>query len=212
MKKIIVSIDGPAVSVKQRIAKYIAKKYKFYHLDSGVLYRRITLLVIKKKVDLKNLKKIKEVINNIEYLSPRNHRNLRTEVVSKNASIISKILFVRKFVNNQQKLIVARKLKRRRGCVIDGRDIGSKVFTNAKYKLFVDVKAKIRANRRHKQLIELGEKSIYGKILKEIILRDKADINRKESPLIIPRNSIIIDNSSSFKNTTNQINKVLRKI
>ena len=61
-------------------------------------------------------------------------------------------------------------------------------------------------------MIELGEKSIYGKILKEIILRDKADINRKESPLIIPRNSIIIDNSSSFKNTTNQINKVLRKI
>ena len=143
MKKIIVSIDGPAGSGKQRIAKYIAKKYKFYHLDSGVLYRRITLLVIKKRVDLKNLKKIKEVINNIEYLSPRNHRILRTEVVSKNASIISKILFVRKFVNNQQKLIVARKLKRYRGCVIDGRDIGSKVFTNAKYKLFIDVKAKI---------------------------------------------------------------------
>ena len=212
MKKIIISIDGPAGSGKQKIAKYIAKKYKFYHLDSGVLYRRITLMILKQNIIFSNHKKIKKIINNIKYLSPRNHKILRSEKVSKNTSKISKILLVRKFVNNQQKLIITKKLKRYRGCVIDGRDIGSKVFPKANYKLFIDVNTKIRANRRHKQLIELGEKSIYGKILKEIILRDRADINRKESPLIVPKNSIIIDNSLSFKKTTNQINKILTEL
>ena len=105
---------------------------------------------------------------------------------------------VRKFINNQQKSIVKKILKSKKGCVIDGRDIGSEVFKNAKIKLFIEVKPEIRAKRRHKQLIEQGEKSIYTRILKDLKLRDKTDINRKESPLIIPKDAIIIDNSNAF--------------
>ena len=102
-----------------------------------------------------------------------------------------------------------KKLKYYCGCVIDGRDIGSKVFKNAKIKLFINVKPEIRAKRRHKQLIEQGEKSIYSRILKDINLRDKTDRNRFMSPLVIPNKAIIIDNSFSFKNTISQVNKIL---
>ena len=103
-------------------------------------------------------------------------------------------------------------LKKHKGCVIDGRDIGSKVFKNAQIKLFIDVSVKIRAKRRHKQLIEQGEKSIYGNILKDLKLRDKKDINRTISPLIKSHDAILIDNSNSFKITVKQIDKALIKI
>ena len=103
-------------------------------------------------------------------------------------------------------------LKLHIGCVIDGRDIGSKVFKDAKIKLFIEVQPEIRAKRRHKQLIALGEKSIYGQILKEINLRDNTDKNRKESPLVKPAGAIVINNSSCFHKTIRQIKKALIKI
>ena len=137
---------------------------------------------------------------------------MRTEIISKTTSKIAKNKEIRNFINYQQKIIVKDMLKSYKGCVIDGRDIGSNVFKNAKIKLFITVSAKIRAKRRHKQLIEQGEKSIYSRILKGIILRDKTDTKRKISPLIVPKNSIYIDNSFDFKNTILQINQVLKKI
>ena len=100
-------------------------------------------------------------------------------------------------------------LKLHIGCVIDGRDIGSKVFRDAIIKLFIEVQPEIRAKRRHKQLIALGEKSIYGQILKEIKLRDKTDKNRRESPLVKPARAIVINNSYCFSKTIIQIKKAL---
>ena len=97
------------------------------------------------------------------------------------------------------------------GFVIDGRDIGSKVFKNADLKLYIDVNPIIRAKRRYKQLIDNGEKSIYPKILKDIKLRDKKDSIRKLSPLVIPRDSFIIDNNGTFENTKKQINNLIIK-
>ena len=100
----------------------------------------------------------------------------------------------------------------KKGFVIDGRDIGSVVFKKANLKLFIKVNSYVRAERRHKQLIDLGEKSIYAKILKEIKLRDRQDIIRSNSPLIIPKGASIIDNSGSFKNTLKKINELIGKI
>ena len=212
MNKIIISVDGPAGSGKQRIAKYIAKKYKFFHLDSGILYRRLTAIIIKNKIDTNNSISINKSINSLDSLSPRNHYSLRKEGISKASSKIATIPCVRAFINSQQKIIVKKMLKSFKGCVIDGRDIGSKVFIEAQIKLFIDVKVQIRAKRRHKQLIEIGEKSIYSQILKEIQLRDKLDKNRKHSPLIKPKGSITIDNSEDFKTTIIAVNIALKKI
>ena len=212
MNKIIVSIDGPSGSGKERIAQYISKKYSFFHLDSGILYRRVTSIIIKKKIEINNKKNLTNFLKNIKCLSSKKHKSLRKENVSNQTSLIAKNPIIRNFINSQQRIIVKNMLKNHAGCVIDGRDIGSKVFKNAKIKLFIHVKPKIRAERRHKQLIEQGEKSIYSRIFKDINLRDKADKNRKESPLVVPEKAYVIDNSKSFKNTTSQINAIFKKV
>ena len=211
MKKLIITIDGPAASGKEKIAKYISKKWKLNHLDSGILYRRIALIFLIENIDINNINKIKNKLKEIDQISFRNSKYIRTQAISKLASKIAIHNCVRNFVNKLQYNFV-NKNKKIRGFVIDGRDIGSVVFKKADLKLYIDVNPEIRAKRRYKQLIDSGEKSIYPKILKDIKLRDKQDKLRKHSPLVIPRGSYIIDNNGSFKNTVNQINILLEKI
>ena len=204
MKKLIITIDGPAASGKGRIAKYIAKKYNLLHIDSGLLYRKVAKLLIDHKIDLNNKNQIKKILINTKKLSLRNNNNLRNEQIGKVTSIVAKMNLIRNYVNKQQIMHTTQKT-RKKGFVIDGRDIGSVVFKNADLKLFIEVKPSVRAKRRHKQLIDLGEKSIYAKILKEIKLRDKQDIARSNSPLVIPKGAYIIDNSGLFNNTLKKL-------
>ena len=211
MKKLIITIDGPAASGKEKIAKYISKKWKLNHLDSGILYRRLALIFLIENIDIKNINKIKNKLKEIDQISFRNSKNIRTQNISKLASKIAIHNCVRSFVNKLQYNFV-NKNKKMRGFVIDGRDIGSVVFKKADLKLYIDVNPEIRAKRRYKQLIDSGEKSIYPKILKDIKLRDKQDKLRKHSPLVIPKGSYIINNNGSFKDTVNQINLLLDKI
>ena len=211
MKNKIITVDGPAGSGKGRIAKYIAHKWKFFHLDSGLLYRRLAYELLKNNISIYNERDIANFIKELKKISSRNHKNLRTERMSKITSEISVYKKVRHFINKQQRIIVEKKIKNK-SCVIDGRDIGSVVFKKANTKLYIEVDIKIRAERRHKQLIDMGEQSIYLKILKEIKLRDKKDKNRKNSPLVIPKGANIIDNSNSFSLTIKQLNKIFKKI
>ena len=211
MKNKIITVDGPAGSGKGRIAKYIARKWKHFHLDSGLLYRRFAYELIKNNINIYNEKDIANFIKNLKKLSLRNRKSVRTESISKLTSKISVYKKVRHFVNKQQRIIVKKKIKNK-SCIIDGRDIGSVVFKKANTKLYIEVDVKIRAERRHKQLIDMGEQSIYLKILKEIKLRDKKDKNRKNSPLVIPKGANIIDNSNSFSLTIKQLNKIFRKL
>ena len=210
MKKIIITIDGPAGSGKGRIAKYLSKKWKLIHLDSGVLYRRLSLIFLKKNVNFSNTSDLSYNLLKIKKLSSRNHKSLRSTEITKLSSKLATIKIVREFINKLQKKIVNKSLKKR-GFVIDGRDIGSVVFKKADLKLYIEASSIIRAKRRHKQLIDMGEKSIYAKILKEIKLRDQKDKSRKNSPLVIPKGAHIVDNSEVFSKTIKQINKILRK-
>ena len=211
MKKLIITIDGPAASGKEKIAKYISKKWKLNHLDSGILYRRLALIFLIENIDFKNINKIKNKLKKIDQISFKNSKHIRTQAISKLASKIAIHNIVRSFVNKLQYNFV-NKNKKMRGFVIDGRDIGSVVFKKADLKLYIEVNPEIRAKRRYKQLIDSGEKSIYPKILKDIKLRDKQDKLRKHSPLVIPKGSHIINNNGSFKDTVNQINLLLDKI
>ena len=211
MKKIIITIDGPAASGKEKIAKYISKKWKLNHLDSGILYRRLALKFVLDKVDIKNVSQIKKKLKEIPEISFRNSKKIRTQKISKLASKIAVYNCVRLFVNKSQYDFV-KKNKKIHGFVIDGRDIGSVVFRKANLKLYIEVNPEIRAKRRYKQLIDSGEKSIYRKILKDIKLRDRQDRSRKFSPLVIPKGAFIINNNGSFKNTIRQISKLLNKI
>ena len=210
MKKII-TVDGPAGSGKEKISKYIARKYKLYHLDSGILYRRLAYELAKKNIKTSEINKIKRVIKNINKLSLRKIQSLRKEQIGKAASEIAKLDFVRFFINSQQRL-ATKTPNKKKGFVIDGRDIGSVVFKRAFLKLYVDVDVNIRAKRRYKQLIDNGEKSIYLKILKDIKLRDKTDKTRKNSPLVVPKGAKIINNSHTFKKTIAQIRNIIEGI
>ena len=211
MKNIIITIDGPAASGKEKISKYISKKWRLKHLDSGILYRRLALILFNKNIDINNINIIKKELQKIDIISYQKNKKIRTQAISKLASKIAVYSFVRNFINELQYKFV-NKNSNKRGFVIDGRDIGSVVFKNADLKLYIEVNAEIRAKRRYKQLIDSGEKSIYPKILRDIKLRDKKDKLRKNSPLIIPKGAYIINNNSSFKSTVNQINKLLQKI
>ena len=210
MKKII-TVDGPAGSGKEKISKFISKKYNLYHIDSGIFYRRVAYNLIKSNIKSYEKEKIKNLLKEIKRLSLRKISALRQEEVGILASEIAKFAFVRDFINSQQRL-VTKTLDKNSGFVIDGRDIGSVVFKKAYLKLYIDVDVKIRAKRRFKQLIDNGEKSIYQKILEDIKLRDKKDKSRKNSPLVVPSGAIIIDNSHSFINTTAQISKIIEGI
>jgi cytidylate kinase len=209
--KKIITVDGPAGSGKEKISRYIAKKYKLFHLDSGSLYRRLAYELAKKNIKTFEVDKIKKVIKNIKKLSLSKTQTLRKEEIGKNASEIAKLDFVRYFINSQQRL-ATKTPNKKKGFVIDGRDIGSVVFKKAFLKLYVDVDVNIRAKRRYKQLIDNGEKSIYLKILKDIKLRDKTDKTRKNSPLVVPRGAKIINNSHTFKKTIAQIRNIIEGI
>ena len=208
MKKIIITIDGPAASGKEKISKYISKKYKLKHLDSGILYRQLAFYFFTNKIDSEDINQIKKKILKINQISLRNSKRIRTQEISRFTSKIATYDCVRFFVNKLQHDFV-NKNKKIRGFVVDGRDIGSVVFKNANLKLYIEVNSEIRAKRRYKQLIDSGEKSIYRKILKEIKLRDRQDKLRKNSPLIVPKGAFVISNNGTFKETIKKITKLV---
>ena len=155
--------------------------------------------------------KLKKKLREIRTISFRKSNKIRTQEIGNLASTIAVNKCVREFINNQQYNFV-KKNKNNRGFVIDGRDIGSVVFKNADLKLYIVVNSEIRAKRRYKQLIDSGEKSIYPQILKDIKLRDKKDKTRINSPLVIPNDAHHINNENTFRETTNQINRLLKKL
>ena len=208
MRNIIITVDGPAASGKEKICKYISKKWKLKHLDSGILYRRLALIFLKDQVNINNINEIKKKLREISNISFRKSNKIRSQEIGNLASKIAVNKCVREFINNLQYNFV-KKNKNFRGFVIDGRDIGSVVFKNADLKLYIVVNSEIRAKRRYKQLIDSGEKSIYPQILKDIKLRDKKDKSRKHSPLVVPINAHIIDNNGTFRNTTKQLSELI---
>ena len=113
MKKIIITIDGPAASGKGRIAKYIAKKYNLLHIDSGLLYRKVAKLLIDYKIDLNDKNQIKKILINNKKLSLRNDNNLRNEQIGKVTSIVAKMNLIRNYVNKQQIMHTTQKTRKR---------------------------------------------------------------------------------------------------
>ncbi len=209
MKHKIVTIDGPAASGKEKISKYISKKWQLKHLDSGILYRRLGYILLKDKVEIDKIEEVKKKIKKIKSIPYRKSKKIRTQQIAKIASKIAIYNCVREFINKLQYDFV-KENKYYKGFVIDGRDIGSVVFKKANLKLYIDVNPKIRAKRRYKQLIDSGEKSIYRKILRDIELRDNKDKLRKNSPLVVPKNAFIVNNNGEFKDTIKQINNIFK--
>ena len=211
MKSLIITIDGPAASGKGTIAKYIKNEFNFFHIDSGLLYRKIAKTIIDKNINVKNTKEINMLIKKIGDIKLSNSKLLRSSIVSKVSSEIAKLKKIRDLVNMNQKKLVNKNKGKFKGIVIDGRDIGSVVFKDAEIKLYIDTNKKIRVKRRFKELIDRDERTIYSNVSKDIKIRDEKDKKRKNSPLIIPKDAIIIDNSCQLHQTKKFIKKIILK-
>ena len=197
-----IAIDGTAASGKGTLAKKLAKKYGFVHLDTGLLYRKVAdELIIQKKVTCKDLKSYSfKIAKNLNFLGLKNE-TLRSEETAKLASIIATYPKLREILNSKQREFVEINKTKFLGCILDGRDIGTKILPNADFKFFIDASIEIRAKRRLLEknisfLHENDEKCMLHTLIKDMKERDKLDRNRKTSPLIPADDAHVIDTSN----------------
>lgn len=207
MEDFIVAIDGPAGSGKSSISKIVAKRCNLNHVDTGAMFRTITLEALKRNINLDDENEINfldeidikfdgaKVLLNGKDVSV----DIRQDIVSNNASKIAKIEKVRAKVLELEKNFHGR-------IIMDGRDIGTVVYPNANLKIFLTASPEERALRRVKQNDELGIKSDYNAILEEIKQRDINDSTRKIAPLKCAEDAIKIDTTSlSIEEVCNKI-------
>ncbi|HEY8361389.1 MAG TPA: (d)CMP kinase [Tissierellaceae bacterium] len=197
-KKISIAIDGPAGAGKSTIAKKLAEILSIEYIDTGAMYRAITLKVLNEGLDPKSEEDVKAVLerttidfrNNHIYLDNKNvDKEIRENRVSKNVSYIAKIKEVREAL-----VRIQQNLARTKSVIMDGRDIGTVVLPNADYKFFIVASVEERARRRYKELLEKGEKNIsYEEIKREIEMRDKIDSTRDVSPLVKSEDAYLLD-------------------
>lgn len=208
MKKDVIAIDGPAASGKSTIAALVAEKLGFFYINTGNMYRAATLIAIEEGIDLsdpredvfKELssrykityekgidKKLVLMINSM----PANLDKIRSHEVSKKVSIPSRIHAVREWLVSEQ-----REMTKLGMIVMEGRDIGTNVFPDAKYKFYLTASPEIRAKRRLGQAGEIPESSTVDSIAKEIALRDEMDSKRVIAPLKKAEDAILVDSSN----------------
>ncbi len=211
----IITIDGPAGSGKTTIAKSVADKLKFKYVDTGAMYRAVTLKIIESGVKFSDIKEIEKIVIDIDiqisfsenqmniYLDNKEVSNkIRNIKVTDNTSYIAAISVVReKLLHLQRKAAIEFKK-----VVFEGRDMGSVVFFDANLKIYLDAKIKERAKRRWQEEKNNGIMLDMEELKNKIYIRDKLDSERGLAPLIIPENAIVID-------TTNMnISEVVEKI
>jgi len=213
---LIVAVDGPAGSGKSTISKMISKKLDLTYLDTGAMYRIITLKMMKLNIDLDDeneiLKVLNETIISVKddefYLDGENvNEEIRTREVSNNVSKVAMIREVRENLVEQQ-----RQMARGKRVILDGRDIGTVVFPDATVKIFLNATAGKRAKRRMKDYEEKGIKADYSSILEEIIRRDNIDENRENSPLKKAEDAVEVDTTYlNIEQVVEKIEKIINK-
>ncbi|MDD4513934.1 (d)CMP kinase [Massilibacteroides sp.] len=208
MKKIVIAIDGFSSCGKSTMAKDLAKEIGYTYIDTGAMYRAVTLyslengIIADNKIDGERLKSEIDKIkigfkNNPNTGKPEtylNEINVETEIrkmeVANWVSPIATIGFVRHAL-----VALQQKMGKEKGIVMDGRDIGTVVFPNAELKIFVTASPEIRAQRRVDELKSKGEKVSFEEVLENVKTRDHIDSTRKESPLKQAPDAIVLDNS-----------------
>lgn len=197
----IIAIDGPAGSGKGTIASFIAEKLGFLNVDTGAMYRSVTLAALRNNIDMNDKEKIIELaktlqidLKNIDgsihaFLNGEDvSEEIRTPKVNASVSIVAAIKEVREIMVEHQ-----RALAKDHDIVMEGRDIGTVVFPNANIKLYLEASAEERAQRRYKQNLEKGLEVPYEEVLESIKNRDKIDSTRADSPLRVPEDAVIVD-------------------
>jgi cytidylate kinase len=219
-----IAIDGHSSCGKSTIARSIAEKYGMRYIDTGAMYRAITLycmrnkIIQNKEVDLGLLQNsLDEISINFEYNSDLkksetflNNENVEDLIrgieVSENVSIIAQIKEVR-----EKLILLQQEIGKSKNVVMDGRDIGTVVFPNAKLKLFVTASSEVRAKRRFDELVIKGDIVSFDEVLGNLNQRDEHDTNRKINPLIMAKDAVLIDNTDlSIVEQNSKIDKLIQ--
>ena len=214
----IIAIDGPAATGKSTSAKLVSQKLGFTYLDTGAMYRCVTLLVLRNNVEINNQDHLASLLKNFQLDIKKNGKDhlfllegenvskeIRSSDVTDNVSAVSALPVVRK------KLVsIQRKIADNQDSVVEGRDIGTVVFPNADVKFFIVADTLVRAKRRQLDLKRLGEKKTIDSLIKEIRDRDNYDSQRKISPLTKAIDAIEVNTT----NTTidEQVNFMVNKV
>lgn len=210
MKKVIITIDGYSSCGKSTLAKQLAGELDYVYIDSGAMYRAITLYFIQNRVDWNNTDEVNEALSNIylEFvynpITNSSEMNLNGEnvehmiremLVAEKVSEVASVKEVREFAVAQQQ-----QMGEQRGIVMDGRDIGTTVFPHAELKIFMTADTAIRVERRFKELYAKNKNITLHEIKENLELRDYIDTNREISPLRKAEDAIILDNSQLSPN------------
>lgn len=201
----IIAIDGPSGAGKSTLGKMLAKKLNLLYLDTGAMYRAVALAVTRANIEFDDKEATAAIAENaqIDLIGEPDAMKvfldgddvsveIRTLEAAKAASEVSTISEVRKIMVEHQRAIGENAPK---GCVLEGRDIGSVVFPNADIKFFLTAKPEARARRRFLEDQAKGRISTYAQTLAEINERDERDVSRADSPLVIAENAVVIDTS-----------------
>lgn len=204
--KITIAIDGFSSCGKSTMAKELAKKLGYVFVDSGAMYRAVTLSFIQNNINLNDTNAVDNALANITisfkfnsekqfaetYLNNTNvEEQIRTMQVSKMVSPVAALSAVRRFLVKQQQ-----QMGEEKGIVMDGRDIGTVVFPKAELKIFLTAKKEIRTQRRLKELQDKGHTITYDEVTNNLEERDRIDSTRADSPLKQADDAIVLDNSN----------------
>lgn len=219
MRRIIITIDGHSSTGKSTVAKEMAAELGYIYIDSGAMYRSVTLyakehnIIQENRLDQEALLKVLPEINiNFSWENGVNRTLLNGRDVSKlirSMEVSQSVSLVATLPEVRAKMVeIQRSFGAKGGVVMDGRDIGSVVFPDAELKIFMTASAAVRAQRRHAELLASGQEVRYEAVLENLQSRDTMDSQRTVSPLIVPEGAIVIDNSEM--NPRDQFNMILQ--
>ena len=222
-KKIIIAIDGWSSCGKSTLAKELAKELGYLYVDSGAMYRAITLYFLRNHIDWTDKNEVKKALKEISLEFIYNEKSQQSEmhlngenveyvirdlVVAEKVSDVAAIKEVRKFAVEQQQL-----MGKKKGVIMDGRDIGTVVFPKAELKIFLTADNAVRVERRFKELFEKNPNVTIEEIKANLEMRDYIDSNREESPLRKADDAILVDNTNlTAKETIQKVEKLAKKI
>ena len=214
----IVAIDGPAASGKSTTAKMVAKKLKMTYLDTGAMYRAVTLALLRSNTDLDDYDSVCQVVDELEldiYAQGAKtvvrldgedvSQAIRSMQVTENVSTVSTVKYVREAM-----VEIQRNIGKKTNCVVEGRDIGTVVFPDAEFKIFMVADVKMRAERRLKELHEMGENRSLQEVMTDLKRRDEKDSTRSHSPLQKADEAIEID--TSMLSIDQQVEKIINLV
>ena len=222
-KKIIIAIDGWSSCGKSTLAKELAKELGYLYVDSGAMYRAITLYFLRNHVDWTDKSEVKKALDEISLEFIYNEKSQQSEmhlneenveyvirdlVVAEKVSDVAAIKEVRKFAVEQQQL-----MGKKKGIIMDGRDIGTVVFPKAELKIFLTADNAVRVERRFKELFEKNPNITIEEIKANLEMRDYIDSNREESPLRKADDAILVDNTNmTARETIQKVAKLAKQI